>query len=340
MLKQKGRAWVKAVLSATAALGVWVSGAAQAAPLTLTIVVPFAAGGPTDKIAHAFANAARRYLPDQDVVVENVGGGGGTTGAAKVAKARPDGSTILLHNIAISAASAIYPDLPYDPLEFEYLGMVLEVPMTLIGRTSLPATFGDLRYWVAGKGNAITIAHAGVGSASHLCGMLIQSALKTPMTEKAYQGNAPAMVDLVAGKVDLLCDVTSNAAPQIEAGKVRAFGVTAAKRLQAPALRYVPAMNELGVKDAQLTVWFGLSAPKGTPRQVVQRLNAVVRAVASDPDFVRSQEETGAMVVADERLAPASHKVFVANEINHWSAVIGGLGGLGGMAERAARGGL
>lgn len=309
---------------------------AATAPQPITLVVPFAAGGPTDKIAHAVADAVRRNNPGQVIVVENVGGGGGTLGAARVAKAPADGSTVLLHNIAIGAAPALYGQLPYEAIkDFEYLGMIEEVPMTLIGRPTLPDKFSDFRKWVQGQ-PVVRLAHAGIGSASHLCGMLIQSGLNRSMVEKAYTGNAPAMDDLIGGGVDLLCDVTSNAARKVQDGKVRAYGVTAPTRVESAAFRDVPSLGELGVRGTEITVWFGLSAPKGTPQLQLDRLNQLVRGVVADAQFIASQEALGAIVINDARLTPTVHKRFVSGQIEHWGSVIRDINARSKEARRGA----
>lgn len=214
----------------------------------VTIVVPFAAGGPTDKSARDLAEVLRKAFNNQTVVVENVGGAGGTLGANKVAKASPDGHTLLLHHIGMATAPALYRKLPYDTLgDFEYLGMVSDVPMTLIGRPSLPAgNFTELRKWMADNKGKINLANAGLGAASHLCGLLFQQAMAVDMTTVPYKGTAPAMTDILGGQVDLMCDQTTNTSGQIEAGKVRAYAVTTLKPLTTPALRNLPTLDALG----------------------------------------------------------------------------------------------
>lgn len=295
-----------------------------ASPQKITIVVPFAAGGPTDRIAHAVADAARRQAPGLEVAIENVGGAGGTLGAARVARAPADGSVVLLQNIAMSAAPALYKDLPYDTLEdFEYVGMLQEVPMTLIGRTGLPVTAGELRRLVARpSGPQLTLAHAGIGSASHLCGLLFQRAMRVTLPQKTYTGNAPATADLLSGKVDLLCDATTSASTQVNAKKVNAYAIAATARLAHDPWRDVPTTQEAGLADAEISVWFALAAPKGTPSAEVARLNGLLRRVVEDPAFVREQEALGAVVTRDARLTPAAHKRFVASQIQHWSAML------------------
>ena len=306
---------------ATAALSV----AAQAFPdRPITIVVPFTAGGPTDKVARDFAEALRKNLNNATILIENVGGAGGTLGANKVAKAAPDGYTLLLHHIGMSTAPALYRKLPYKPLEdFEYLGLINEVPMTLIGKTALPANnYAELVKWLEANKGQVNLANAGLGSASHLCGLLLQQNLKIDMTTVPYKGTAPAMSDLLGGQVDIMCDQTTNTTGQIEGGKVKAFAVTTPKRLSSPALAKLPTLDESGLKGFNVSIWHGLYAPKGTPKAVVEQLNAALRVTLKDPEFLKREEALGAVVVTDARMNPAEHKKFVEAEIDKWGAAI------------------
>ncbi|MDR7272729.1 tripartite-type tricarboxylate transporter receptor subunit TctC [Pelomonas saccharophila] len=289
----------------------------------VTVIVPFAAGGPTDKVARDLAEALRKPL-GATIIIENVGGVGGTLGANKVAKAAPDGYTLLLHHIGIASATALYRTLPYKTLEdFEYLGMINEVPMTLIGRPNLPANnYAELSKWLESNKGNINLAHAGVGSASHLCGLLYQSAIKIDMTTVPYKGTAPAMNDLLGGQVDIMCDQTTNTTGQIEAGKVKAYAVMSSKRLSSGALAKLPTADESGLKGFNLAVWHGLYAPKGTPKAVIDKVNAALRVALKDADFHKREEALGAVIINDARLAPAEHKKFVEAEINKLSPVI------------------
>lgn len=289
----------------------------------VTIIVPFAAGGPTDKVARDLAEALRKPLGGT-LIVENVGGVGGTLGANKVAKATPDGYTLLLHHIGLASATALYRTLPYKTLEdFEYLGMVNEVPMTLIGRPTLPASsYAELAKWMEANKANINLAHAGVGSASHLCGLMYQSSIKIDMTTVPYKGTAPAMNDLLGGQVDLMCDQSTNTTGQIEAGKVKAFAVMSSKRLTSPALAKLPTADEAGVKGFNLAVWHGLYAPKGTPKAVVDKINSALRTALKDGEFHKRQEALGAVIINDARLAPAEHKKFVEAEIAKLTPII------------------
>ena len=290
----------------------------------ISIVVPFAAGGPTDRVARDLAEALRKPLGGATVVVENALGAGGTIGANKVAKATPDGHTLLLYHIGIATSPALYRNLPYKTLEdFEYLGMVNEVPMTLIGRPTLPANnFAELRTWMQANKGKINLANAGLGAASHLCGLLFQSAVGVEMTTVPYKGTAPALTDLMGGQVDLLCDQTTNTTSQIEGKKVKAFAVTTTKRLTTPALKDLPTLQEAGLKDFEVNIFHGLYAPKGTPPAALKQLNDALKVALKDPDFIKKQEALGAVVVTDKRVEPAAHKAFITSEINKWGPVI------------------
>ena len=289
----------------------------------VTLVVPFAAGGPSDKIARDLAEALRKKL-NQTVIVENVGGAGGTLGAAKVATASADGYTLLVHHIGFATAPTLYRKLAYKGIDdFAYLGLINEAPSTLIGRTSLPAkNFAELRKWIATDPTKVNLAHAGVGSASHLCGLMVQSALKAEMTTVPYRGTGPAMTDLMGGAVDLMCEQATNAVPQIEGGKVRAFAVTSTERMKLPALASLPTLAESGLPDFGVTVWHGLYAPKNTPAPILAKLNEALRAALKDPELIKRQEALGITVVSDARVEPAAHKKFVEAEVARWAKVI------------------
>jgi tripartite-type tricarboxylate transporter receptor subunit TctC len=289
----------------------------------ITIVVPFAAGGPTDRVARDLAEAIRKPL-GATVVVDNAAGAGGSIGANKVAKAAPDGYTLLLHHIGMSTMPTLVRNIPFKvETDFEYLGMINDVPMTLLGRPSLAANnFKELTGWIAQNKGKINLGNAGVGSASHLCGLLFQSAVATDMTPVPYKGTGPAMTDLIGGQIDIMCDQTTNTSSQIEAKKVKAFGVTTAKRLTTPALKDLPTLQEVGLKNFSVTIWHGLYAPKGTPADVQKKINNALKVALKDPDFIKRQEGLGAVVVYDRRVEPAEHKKFVTAEIAKWSPII------------------
>jgi len=302
-----------------------LAGSALAFPdKPVTIVVPFAAGGPTDKVARDLAEVMRKGLNNQSVIIENVGGAGGTLGAAKVSKAAPDGYTLLLHHIGMATSPALYRKMPYNTLgDFEYLGMINEVPMTLVGRSTLPANnFAELRKWIDANKGKINLANAGLGAASHLCGLLFQQSVAVDMTTVPYKGTAPAMTDLLGGQVDLMCDQTTNTSQQIESGKVKAYAVTTTKRLTTPALSKLPTLDESGLKGFNVSIWHGLYAPKGTPKAAIDTINAALRGALKDPDFIKRQEALGAVVITDARTGGVEHKKFVEAEIAKWGPAI------------------
>ena len=290
---------------------------------TVTLVVPFTAGGPTDRVARDLAEALRKPL-GVTVVVDNTAGAGSSIGAARVARATPDGYTLLLNHIGMSTMPALYRKLSFSvPNDFEYLGMVNDVPMTLIARPNIPANnMKELTGWIAQNKGKINLGNAGLGAASHLCGLMFQSSLQIDMTPVPYKGAAPAIADLMGNQVDLLCDQTTNTTSQIAAKKVQAYAVTTAKPLTTPALKDLPTLQSLGLKDFNVTIWHGLYAPKGTPADVVQKINEAMKASLKDPEFIKRQEALGAVIASDDRVNPAGHKKFVESEIAKWGKVI------------------
>ena len=292
----------------------------------IRLVVPFAAGGATDVGARVLAEAMSTHLP-QPIVVENRAGGAGIVASEVVARAAPDGHTLLLHHIGMAAIPALYRKLAYKPLDdFEYLGMVNDVPMTLIGKPQLPAnTYRDFENYIRANAGKLNLAHAGLGSASHLCGLMWQSAVKLDksMTTIPFGGTAPAMNALIGGQVDVMCDQTTNTTSQIEGGRVKAFAVTTAKPLSGhKLLKDYPSLQEMGLKGFNLTIWHGLYAPKGTPAAINKTLNDALQKALKDPDFIKKQEALGAIVVNDKRVTPQGHKDFVAAEITKLKGVI------------------
>jgi len=314
---------IRLMLAATVALA--SAGALAAYPeKPITIVVPFAAGGPTDKVARDLAVVLGKNLNNQTVVVDNVGGAGGTLGASKVAKAAPDGYTFLLHHIGMATSPALYRKMPYDTMgDFEFLGMVNDVPMTIVGRPTLPANnFAELRTWVNANKGKINLANAGLGAASHLCGLLFQQNLQVDMTTVPYKGTGPAMTDLMGGQVDIMCDQTTNTTAQIAGGRVKGFAVTTLKPLTTPGLTNLPTLDSQGMKGCNVSIWHGMYAPKGTPKAILDQVNAALRKSLQDADFIKKQEALGAVVITDNRLSGAEHRKFVEAEIAKWGPVI------------------
>ena len=289
----------------------------------ITMVVPFSAGGPTDTVARLVAERMSQDL-GQQIIIENVGGAGGTLGAAQVAKAEPDGYTLLLHHIGMATSATLYRKLAYDTLNaFEYVGLVTDVPMTIVARKDLEPTDlkGLVDYMKANK-DTVTVANAGIGAASHLCGMLFMQAIDAPIVTVPYKGTGPAMTDLIGGQVDLMCDQTTNTTSQISGGKVKAYAVTTTKRLTGDAVKNLPTLNEVGLKGFNVTIWHGLYAPKNTPKPVLDKVNAALKTALKDAQFIKNQEALGADIVDDGRVNPAEHKKFVEAEIAKWGPVI------------------
>ncbi|MEP9353907.1 tripartite tricarboxylate transporter substrate-binding protein [Xanthobacter sp. KR7-65] len=313
---------LSATLALAAALGFAGAASAQDYPnRPITMVVPFAAGGPTDTVARLVAESMSKTL-GQQVLVENVGGAGGTRGAGQVAKAAPDGYTVLLHHIGQATAATLYRKLPYNPAtDFEAVGLVTAVPMTMIAKTGLaPQSTPELVSFVKANKDKVTYGNAGVGSASHLCGMLFMSAVGAQMTTVPYQGTGPAMNDLVGGQIDLMCDQTTNTTGQIKGGKVKVYAVTTKDRVK--SLAEVPTFQEGGLKDFEVAVWHGVYAPKGTPKAVVDKLNAAIDTALNDPKVIARFADLGTEPEPANRRSAAFHKDFVIAEITKWKPVI------------------
>lgn len=287
----------------------------------ITMVIPFAAGGPTDTVGRLIAQAMSTEL-GQPVVVENAGGAGGTIGAQRVALARPDGHTILLHHIGMATIPTLYRRLGYDAVNgFEPLGLVTEVPMTLIARRNIEATnLQELSALVRRQGEALNYANAGIGAASHLCGLLLMKAVETRMTTVPYRGTGPAMNDLVGGTVDLMCDQTTNTTEQIRAGTVRAFSVTTPQRVA--ALPELPTSAEGGLPGFEVSVWHGLYAPRNTPAPIVARLNQALVKALQDETVIRRFADLGTAPVPLDRATPQVHRAFWQADIAKWRPLI------------------
>jgi tripartite-type tricarboxylate transporter receptor subunit TctC len=287
----------------------------------ITMIVPFTAGGPTDTVARLIGMPMSKVL-GQQVIVENVGGAGGTIAAARVAKAAPDGYTILIHHIGMSTAPALYRKLPYKPLEdFEHIGLINEVPMTLVAKKDFPAKdLKELIAYVKANKDKVNYANAGLGAASHLCGMLFMSAIQTDVTTVPYNGTAPAMNDLLGGQVDFMCDQTTNTTTQIRAEKIKVYGVTSLKRL--PSLPNVPTMDEAGLKGFEVSIWHALYGPNGTPKPVVESLTKALQTALKDATVKQRFADLGSEPVAENRATPEAHRALLKAEIDKWGPII------------------
>ena len=287
----------------------------------ITMAVPFAAGGPTDTVARLITVPMSKTLKQQ-VIVENVLGAGGTIAANRVAKAAPDGYTILIHHIGMATAPALYRKLPYNPMtDFEPIGLINEVPMTLVAKKDFPAKdLKELIAYVKANKDKVNYANAGLGAASHLCGMLFMTAIQTEVTTVPYNGTGPAMNDLLGGQVDLMCDQTTNTTSQIKAGKIKVYGVTTKKRV--PSLPNVPTMDEAGLPGFEVTVWHGLYAPKGTPKPVIDKLTKALQVALKEDNVKLRFAELGTEPVAENRATPAALGAHLKAEIDKWTPII------------------
>ena len=287
----------------------------------ISLIVPFAAGGPTDVVARMIAIPMSKSL-GQTVLVENAVGAGGTIGATKVARAAPNGYTIFLHHMGMSTSPALYKKLAFDPLkDFEYIGQVVDVPMTLIGRKDFPANnLKELQAYIKANKDKVTLANAGLGAVSHLCGLLFQSQLGTELNTIPYKGTGPAMNDLLGGQVDLLCDQTTQTVPMIKEGRVKAFGATTLKRLS--ALPDVPTLDEQGMKGFEVKVWHGMYAPKGTPQPVLDKITVALQAALKDPQVKQRMAELSSDIAPPEKVTANGLKTHLEAEIAKWTPVI------------------
>ena len=309
------------IVAGLALLGIAPLEAQEYPNKVVTMIVPFTAGGPTDLVARLLSVPMTKMLKQQ-VIVENVGGAGGTIAANRVAKATPDGYTILIHHIGMSTAPALYRKLPYKPMEdFEHIGLINEVPMTLVAKKDFPAKdLKELIAYVKANKDKVNYANAGLGAASHLCGMLFMSAIQTDVTTVPYKGTGPAMNDLLGGQVDFMCDQTTNTTTQIKAEKIKVYGVTSPKRV--PSLPNVPTMDEAGLKGFEVSIWHALYGPKGTPKPVIEKLTKALQDALKDATVKQRFAELGSEPVAENRATPEAHRALLKAEIDRWAPII------------------
>ncbi|MCC7284542.1 MAG: tripartite tricarboxylate transporter substrate binding protein BugD [Burkholderiaceae bacterium] len=304
------------------AFGAALPAAAQEYPARPpVIVVPFSAGGPTDTLTRHLAVAMGAILKQQ-IIIENVVGAGGTIGAAKVAKAKPDGYTLLVYHIGMATAPALYRRLPFNPAnDFEPIGLISDVPMTFIANEKLPpANLKDLIAYVKANKGKISYGNAGLGAASHLCGLLFMSRIDTDLNTVPYKGTGPALAALLGNEIQLMCDQTTNTTGHILSKKVKVYGVTTRTRLG--VMPDVPTLSESGLKDFEIAIWHGLYAPKGTPKPIVDRLVASLQAALKDARFVENLAKLATEPVAQERATPAALRAHLKAEMDKWGPII------------------
>jgi tripartite-type tricarboxylate transporter receptor subunit TctC len=302
------------------------SAAAQGFPnKPITIVVPAGAGGPTDTVARLVGESMSRTL-GQQIIVENVGGAGGTIGVGRVAKSAPDGYTLVVWHIGQATAPALYDNLKYNPLDdFDGIGRITDVPMTIVGKAGLEAkSIGDLLAWVKAKQKDVTYAHAGIGSASHL----LMSAVNVEMTAVSYRGTGPAMNDLVGGQFDMMCDQTTGTTNQIKEGKIKGYAATTAKRLK--VLPELPTLDESGLKGFEVSAWHAMWAPKGIPAEASAKLVAALQTALKDEKVIERFASLGTEPVAQSEATPEGLKAQLTAELAKWAPIIKASGARGG----------
>ncbi|MEF9601504.1 tripartite tricarboxylate transporter substrate-binding protein [Paracoccus sp. PXZ] len=287
----------------------------------ITMVVPFSAGGPTDTVARMVAERMSADL-GQQIIVENIGGAGGTLGAGNVAKADPDGYTVLLHHIGMATSATLYRNLAYDTLNaFDYVGLVTEVPMVVVARKDFePNDFTAFISYVKDNADNLTLANAGIGSASHLCGMMLMSALEAPLVTVPYKGTGPAMTDLLGGQTDIMCDQTTNTTQQIKGGTIKAYAVTTPERLE--LFPDLPTAMESGLEGFDVSIWHGIYTPKGTPAEVNERLSQSLQSALADEGVVKAMADLGTAPSPAEDATPAALQAKLEAEIARWKPVI------------------
>ena len=288
---------------------------------TVTLVTPYAPGGGSDIVTRVLADALRRQL-GQTIAVQNVSGAGGNIGTQHVSRAAADGYTLLTHHIGMATAPALFQNPGFDPVaSFEPVGLFADMPMILVGNRDLPASnMTELLALVRERGEAVTFASSGQGSATHLCAILFQQLAGRNVTMVQYRGAAPALADLQAGRVQLLCDVTAGIVSHIQSGAVRGFVLTGTRRLA--SLPQLPTTEELGLQRMDISAWFGLYAPAGTPRPVIQRLSAALQAAVQDPDMIARLTQMDTLAFAPAQATPEALRTRLGAQVAQWNQVI------------------
>jgi tripartite-type tricarboxylate transporter receptor subunit TctC len=311
------------VFSSLVALAAFAAGAAaqQYPNRNISMIVPFAAGGPTDTVARVLGQAMGKPL-GQTVIVENRPSAGGILGPEQVKNAKPDGYTILIHHIGMATTPTLYRNLRYNPLtDFEYIGLVNEVPMTIIAKPATQAKdFKEFLDYLKKNKDKVSYANAGIGAASHLCGMLFMSAIQTDFLTVPYKGTGPAMNDLLGGQVDFMCDQTTSTTSHIKSGKVKAYAITSPKRVA--SLPDLPTLQEQGLKGADVAIWHGLYAPKGTPKPVLDKLVSSMQEALKDQTVNQRFTDLGAVTFPADRQNPAALLAHLKAEIDKWAPLI------------------
>jgi tripartite-type tricarboxylate transporter receptor subunit TctC len=287
----------------------------------INIIVPAAAGGPTDAISRVTAGAMSKVL-GQTITIENMGGAGGTLATTRAARSEPDGYTLLIYHVGLATAQTLYRKLPFDTrTAFAPVGLITNAAMTIVARSDYePATLKDLIEHLKKPGTKASMGNAGVGSASHLCGMLFMSETKIQITTVPYRGTGPVMNDLIGKQIDLSCDQATNTTPQILGKQIKAYAITTKARLK--SLPDVPTADEAGLKGFELGVWHGMFAPKGTPPAIVQKLSAALRTALKDPDLIKRFSDISTDVQPQDQATPEAAQKMLLGEIDRWAPII------------------
>jgi tripartite-type tricarboxylate transporter receptor subunit TctC len=307
--------------AAALALATAQAGAQSYPTKPVTLIVPFAAGGPTDIVARQLAQAMAKSIGGT-VLVENKPGAGGTLAVEYVAKAPADGYNVLIHHIGMSTAPALYRTLRFNPMtDFEYIGQVVDVPMTRVANNNFPPkNYAELIPYLKANKDKVNYANAGLGAASHLCGLLFMSTIEVDLQTIPYKGTAPAMTDLQGGQVQLLCDQSTQTTSLINSGRIKAYGVTTKEKVS--SLPNLATLDSQGLKGFDLAVWHGMYAPKGTPKAATDKLNASLQAALKDPGFREAMDKLGAIVVPPAKQTPEGLRTFLKAEIDKWTPII------------------
>lgn len=292
---------------------------------TITMISPFAAGGPSDTLARLTADHLGRTL-GQQIVVENVGGAGGTVGTERAAKAAPDGYTLFQHHGALPASMALYSNLRYDAATaFEAIGLINTGPMVLTSKKTLETkTAKDVIAYIKEKGDKATVAHAGIGSNSYMCALLIIQASVTRPSLVPYRGTGPAMNDIVGGQVDVLCDQATTATAQVQAGTIKGYAVTSPERLA--ALPNIPSAKEAGLTGFDMVIWNGLYAPKGTPKPILEKVHAALQKFMDDPKINERFAATGTVAFGKDMRSSETHQKYLIAEIARYKKMVAAAG--------------
>jgi tripartite-type tricarboxylate transporter receptor subunit TctC len=287
----------------------------------ITILVPAAAGGPTDTVARLVAESMTKTL-GQTVLVDNAGGAGGTIGMAKVARSAPDGYTLAVWHIAQATAPALYDGLKYDVVnDFDSIGRITDVPMTLVSKTALPPRdVGQMLAWIKAEQAKATYGHAGIGSASFLCMLMLQKELGVKVEGVGYRGTGPAMNDLIAGTFDFMCDQTTGTTGPIASGKIKGYAVTT--KTKVASVPNLPTLDSSGVPGFEVSAWHALWAPKGLPKDVSDKLVAALQAALKDPKVIERFASLGTEPVPPAQATPEALKTQLTNEVKRWDPVL------------------